>query len=610
MSEITTDKMTKEFEEQLNMGRWENYLRKMGIGLYIVTIIVEILMFFVLKYEGLIYQTMDKYIKSYMIKPILTNTLIMLVGSTVIKRMKDTNKKIYIYLIMLTLIFGDIVYVHNVFIVLYFIFCVPIFMTVIFQNPKLLDLITVISELLVAGVAIYVKVENRTVSRMEYFLPSIIIIMIVLLACRFIALQSIHLLQKQSRALENVTKQAMEARKIADESNQSKSVFLSNMSHEIRTPINAVLGLDEMIIRESSEDAIVDYAKDIRSSGKTLLSLVNDVLDFSKIEAGKLELVKVDYDVSSLVNDIVNMISSRAYDKGLSFQVEIQSDIPHLLYGDEIRIKQIIMNLLSNAVKYTEMGEVKLCISYRKNDEDSIVLSVMVRDTGKGIKKEDIDKLFTPFQRIEEKQNRNIEGTGLGMSITKQLLDLMDSRLEVESVYGLGSDFSFEIVQMVKDWSPIGNYEEAYRRLKNNEIKYKEKFKAPNASILVIDDTPLNIKVFKGLLKQTEIQIEEAYSGVEGIKKAAKQEYDMIFIDHMMPDIDGIEVLKRIKQDASFNSNKPMIALTANAVSGSREMYIAEGFSEYITKPIESDKLEKMLIRFLPEELVIMDGER
>lgn len=605
--------MNQSKEKQTNasydMGRWETYLRKMGIGLYILISVMEILMFFVMQQQGLIYGTVENYIKNYIVKPILISALIMFVGSRIIRLLKNPAKKSVIYMIMITMLFGNIVYIHNVFIVLYFIFCVPIFMTVIFQKPALLNTVTIISEFYVFSVAVYVNMTDKSVSRMEYFVPSIIIIMVVLVVCRFIALQSIRLLQKQSSELEDMTRQAVEARKLADESNQSKSRFLSNLSHEIRTPINAVLGLDEMIIRESNEEAIKDYAKDIQSSGKTLLSLVNDVLDISKIEAGKLELVKVDYNVSSFVNDIVNMISGKAYDKGLSFQVEIPEDMPHLLYGDEIRIKQIIMNLLSNAVKYTKMGEVKLCISYRKQDEDSIILSVMVRDTGKGIKQEDLEKLFMPFQRIEEKRNRNIEGTGLGMSITKQLLGLMDSRLVVDSVYGLGSDFSFEIVQTVKDWSPIGNYQEAYRKIKKQESTYRERFRAPDAKILIVDDTPLNVKVFKGLLKQTEVQIDEAYSGREGITKAQNEEYDILFIDHMMPDIDGIETLKQIQQSDGPNANKPMIALTANAVSGSREMYIREGFAEYITKPIEPDKLERMMLRFLPDNLVVLDKE-
>ncbi|MGN0438871.1 MAG: response regulator [Lachnospiraceae bacterium] len=605
--------MKQRKKEKINrvydMSQWETYLIRMGVGIYLLICFMEIAMFFVMQQQGLVYQSVGTYVLRYIVKPIVISTVILLSGIMITKLIKNMDRKIGIYMIMITMLFGNIVYIHNVFIVLYFIFCVPIFMTVIFQNPYLLNAITFLSEAYVLGVSLYVKSRDLTVSRMEYFVPSVIIIMVVLIVCRFIALQSIKLLQKQSGDLEDMTHQALEARRLADESNQSKSMFLSNLSHEIRTPINAVLGLDEMIIRESNEENIKDYAQDIRSSGKTLLSLVNDVLDISKIEAGKLELVKVDYDVSSFINDIVNMISGKVYDKGLSFQLEIKDDIPHLLYGDEIRIKQIIMNLLSNAVKYTNMGEVKLCMSCQKMDDEHIMLSVMVRDTGKGIKKEDMDKLFAPFERIEEQQNRNIEGTGLGMSITKQLLALMDSQLVVESVYGLGSDFSFEIIQTVRDWSPIGDYQKAYQKLKKQEGTYKEFFKAPDAKILVVDDTPLNIKVFKGLLKKTEVQIDEAYSGKDGIKMAEKEAYDILFIDHMMPDIDGIETLKRIKQAGGVNANKPMIALTANAVSGSREMYLKEGFAEYITKPIEADKLEKTIIRFLPETLVKTEEE-
>lgn len=280
---------------------------------------------------------------------------------------------------------------------------------------------------------------------------------------------SIDVLNDRTKELIKATMEAQEARKLADASNHSKTVFLSSMSHEIRTPINAVLGLDEMIIRESSEDVIKDYAMDVRSSGKALLALVNDVLDFSKIESGKLDLMIVTYDVSSMINDLVNMIANRASEKNLKFKVEVSKEIPHLLAGDEVRIKQIVINLLTNAVKYTDRGEVKLCVDYEKLNETQIKLKFLVRDTGKGIKKEDQDKLFVPFERLEKERNRNIEGTGLGMTIIESLLSLMDSKLEVESVYGLGSDFSFGIVQHVEDWTPVGDYEENYRQVKERE---------------------------------------------------------------------------------------------------------------------------------------------
>ena len=287
--------------------------------------------------------------------------------------------------------------------------------------------------------------------------------------------------------------------------NEAKSSFLSNMSHEIRTPINAVLGMNEMILRECEDKNILEYSNSIMTAGNTLLGLINDILDFSKIESGKMEIIAVDYDLSTVINDLVTMIQSKADSKGLSLALDISSDTPKMLSGDEVRIKQIITNLLTNAVKYTEKGCVKFCIKFEKipNDPENVFLDISVSDTGIGIKKEDMEKLFTEFDRIEEERNRKIEGTGLGMSITKRLLEMMGSSLEVESVYGMGSKFSFRLKQKVVVWNELGDYETAYKEALDNRKKYREKFKAPTAEILVVDDTPVNLLVFRNLLKQT-----------------------------------------------------------------------------------------------------------
>lgn len=590
--------------------KWIKSLRLISIGLYIAVILLEGGMYFVLRSQNLIYQSTADYLWSYFLKPVLISTAIVAVGATIIQITKKEVVKKYTQLIMITLMFGNVAYIHGVFLVAMVVFCIPIFLTVVFQDKKLLNVITILSELIVLRIAVHGFVTGHGAGRNEYFLPSVIIAMVLLFACRCIAGVSITVLNDRNAALQQATLEAQEAREQAELANQGKTIFLSNMSHEIRTPINAVLGLDEMIIRESEEETIRDYAMDIKSSGKSLLALVNDVLDFSKIESGKLELVNTEYDVSSVINDLVNMISARAIGKGLSFMVDVKPEVPHLLFGDEVRIKQIILNLLTNAVKYTDEGTVTLTIDYSKVDNEKIKLLVSVKDTGKGIKEADMEKLFVPFERIEEKRNRNIEGTGLGMSITKQLLSLMDSELQVDSVYGKGSNFTFEIIQGVRDWKAIGNYQEAYRRQKSLAIKYKEQFRAPKARILVVDDTVINLKVFSGLLKKTEVMIDEAHSGAECLNFVSENDYHIIFIDHMMPDMDGIETLRRIKEmDSSKNSVVPTIALTANATSGSREFYLKSGFTEYLTKPIEPLKLEQMLIRFLPEELVELTEE-
>ncbi|MCR5403651.1 MAG: response regulator [Butyrivibrio sp.] len=392
-------------------------------------------------------------------------------------------------------------------------------------------------------------------------------------------------------------------KEVADRANEAKSRFLASMSHEIRTPINAVLGMDEMILRESNEKNIRAYAADIKSAGQTLLSLINDILDLSKVEEGKMEIIPVSYDLSILINDLVNIIRGRAVKKGLKFTVQADEGIPRMLIGDEIRIRQCAMNLLTNAVKYTEKGEVKLKISYNKEDSDHILLHFSVSDTGIGMKEEDMENLFSPYKRIEEKRNRTIEGTGLGMSITRQLLELMGGSLNVHSEYGVGSEFSFKICQEVSRWEELGDYAARLDELSQSAYEYRELFHAPDARILVVDDTEMNLVVIKGLLKKTEIHIDTALSGKEAIKLAADTHYDVIFIDHMMPDMDGVETLSNIRKEGK-SCKSPAVALTANAVSGAREMYLEAGFTDYLSKPVDGLRLEEMLLKLLPAEKV------
>ncbi|ORT99610.1 sensory box histidine kinase/response regulator [Anaerovibrio sp. JC8] len=398
----------------------------------------------------------------------------------------------------------------------------------------------------------------------------------------------------------------------AEQASQAKSEFLSNMSHEIRTPINAVLGMNELILRECEDENILSYAENVRSSGNTLLGLINDILDFSKIEAGKIDIIPVDYDLSSTLNDMVVMIHNRADDKGLAFNVNFDSNIPKQLFGDEVRIKQVITNILTNAVKYTETGSVTFSVGFDRceDDPDCIILHVKVKDTGIGIKPEDMEKLFSKFERIEEKRNRNIEGTGLGMTITKNLLDMMGSYLQVESTYGVGSTFFFDLRQKVGKWVPLGDYRTSVNVLLKEHKKYKEKFTAPDANVLVVDDNSMNLTVFKSLLKRTKIKIDTADSGDEALQMTKSKMYDMIFLDHMMPGKDGIETLHEIKEQAEgLNDCTVSVCLTANAVSGAREQYIAAGFDNYLTKPIHPSKLEDMLMAYLPGDKLIISEE-
>ena len=400
-----------------------------------------------------------------------------------------------------------------------------------------------------------------------------------------------------------VTEDLWKLSKKANAANEAKSAFLSSMSHEIRTPINAVLGMDEMILRESEEENTLEYAENIRVAGNTLLGLVNDILDFSKIEAGKMELVEAEYETASTLHDLVTMISLRAENKGLALKTEIDKELPTLLYGDEVRLKQVITNILTNAVKYTEEGSVTLSVKAEKKDEEHIKLTVHVKDTGIGIKEEDIPKLFSAFERIEEERNRNIEGTGLGMNITNRLLSMMDSELSVSSVYGEGSDFYFTVVQKVLSWKPIGDMDQAWKTSVQSREKYQAGFTAPKAEILAVDDTAMNLTVLKGLLKPQKIKIDTASSGEECLEMITQKKYDIIFLDHRMPKMDGIETRERMDGLlGNKNQETPVIALTANAVSGANEEYLRAGFTDYLTKPINTNELEKMLRTYLPEE--------
>ena len=396
------------------------------------------------------------------------------------------------------------------------------------------------------------------------------------------------------------------AREEANRANQVKSDFLANMSHEIRTPINAILGFDEMILRESSDPDTLACAGNIRSSGRTLLSIVNDILDFSKIEAGKMEISPTEYDTARILWELVQEITPRAEAKGLYIRCEVDEALPRRLFGDDVRIRQILTNLLTNAVKYTEKGGVTFCVrlmdaSAPPSGEASLFFSV--RDTGYGIRPEDREKLFRAFERVDGQRTRSIEGTGLGLPITVRCLELMGSSLEFESEVGVGSDFHFVLRQGVADATPMGSFREAVAAAAQPAEVYRESFTAPDARILVVDDVELNLKVFAGLLKNTQLRIDMAAGGREAIEKLHASVYDCVFLDHQMPGMDGLETLERIRADAGIRSEgMPIIALTANAIAGAREMYLSRGFSDYLTKPIDGLSLSAMLRKWLPQD--------
>ena len=416
-------------------------------------------------------------------------------------------------------------------------------------------------------------------------------------------------LSATKKVAEEAKEEAEKAKEIAQNANRSKSDFLANMSHEIRTPINAVLGMDEMILRDCEDSQILEYAEDIKRAGGMLLSLINDILDFSKIESGKMDIIPVDYDLGILLNETVEMVRPRANEKSLELVMEISPDTPTHLNGDEVRIRQIITNILTNAIKYTNKGKVTLTVSGKQLSEEKTELYVSVKDTGIGIRKEDIGHLFESFTRVEESRNRNIEGTGLGLSITMRLLNLMGSRLEVDSTYGEGSDFYFYLEQQRKDDKVVGEDIKIYcQNAKGKKGELSNDFYIPDARLLVVDDNKGNLKVFKGLLKNNNMQIDTAMSGKECLELMKENHYHIVFLDHLMPDMDGVETLNQAKMlKNSKSQDAVMIVLTANAVAGAREKFLQEGFDDYLSKPISLPLLKEMILKYLPNELIMYD---
>lgn len=395
----------------------------------------------------------------------------------------------------------------------------------------------------------------------------------------------------------------------AETAANSKSAFLANISHEIRTPLNAILGMNELVLRESRQPHIKEYAMYIKNSGKSLLTIISDILDLSKIESGKVYLVNENYSLSSLVEDVERSIQKRIMEKGLELKIYVEPELHENLKGDEVRIKQIIMNLLTNAVKYTEKGEVRLYITGTVVDNKQD-LTIEVSDTGIGMRGEDMDKLFTNFERLDLKRNRSVEGTGLGLPITKNLLVAMGGDITVSSVYGEGSTFTATVGQEIVNEEQIGDYRKKYKEKLHHEVRYHESFHAEDARILVVDDNEVNLKIVVGLAKNTKLQVDTALSAAEGLKLIRQHSYQLLLIDHMMPEMDGIEMLQHVKtMDGGIYKDIPAVAITANALSGAKQTYLDAGFCGYLSKPIDPERFEQIIKDNLPQEYVTECGD-
>lgn len=507
------------------------------------------------------------------------------------------------YIMVLTVVFmcTVVAVTHYVFPITMTAFVIPVLMSVVFGNNRMTAATAASCSVCVILTGIWRNIDGTDTDR--YYVVQEVVISLGIIFMSLIVAEIVNsLITEQNHRLLDALRKEKRSQQEAEAANMAKSSFLANMSHEIRTPINAILGMNEMILREEKDPAIRGYAGNIQASGNSLLSIVSDVLDISKIESGKLEIIPVDYEVNSLISDCCNMAAGRAKAKELELLVECADNVPMKLCGDETHIRQIIMNLLTNAVKYTEKGTVKLIVSGRFTD-GGFVLKVDVSDTGIGIAEENLPQLFTQFQRFDLQRNRNIEGTGLGLSIVKRLCDLMSGTITARSVLGSGSTFTVELPQKVVDSTPCGGVNLNYSA--GAEHEYHHSFEAPEAKILAVDDLPVNLLVIANLLKETRIKIDTAGSGRECLDKCSQQKYDLILMDHMMPEMDGVQTFEKLHGDKSSpNFETPVIILTANALAGMREQYMDVGFADYVSKPVRGAKLEEAIRRNLPESLI------
>ena len=507
------------------------------------------------------------------------------------------------YIMVLTVVFmcTVVAVTHYVFPITMTAFVIPVLMSVVFGNNRMTAATAASCSVCVILTGIWRNIDGTDTDR--YYVVQEVVISLGIIFMSLIVAEIVNsLITEQNHRLLDALRKEKRSHQEAEAANMAKSSFLANMSHEIRTPINAILGMNEMILREEKDPAIRGYAGNIQASGNSLLSIVSDVLDISKIESGKLEIIPVDYEVNSLISDCCNMAAGRAKAKELELLVECADNVPMKLCGDETHIRQIIMNLLTNAVKYTEKGTVKLIVSGRFTD-GGFVLKVDVSDTGIGIAEENLPQLFTQFQRFDLQRNRNIEGTGLGLSIVKRLCDLMSGTITARSVLGSGSTFTVELPQKVVDSTPCGGVNLNYSA--GAEHEYHHSFEAPEAKILAVDDLPVNLLVIANLLKETRIKIDTAGSGRECLDKCSQQKYDLILMDHMMPEMDGVLTFEKLHGDKSSpNFETPVIMLTANALAGMREQYMDVGFADYVSKPVRGAKLEEAIRRNLPESLI------
>ena len=582
--------------------KWNRLFYQLDCIFVIVNFLLACPFFIFLGKEALIDPSIRKYVLQQLLPSVL-NVIILLAAAALRKHLPETDIRqnaIPVYtMLLINLVVSTI---SHIFFITLGIFCIPICMTTVYNNQKMCRTVTFIGlgGIMIALIRLFM--QATTVEERQLVFPQGLIAVCILLTLGKVAQTAVYMTEGQKQKLIRFAMDIKEEQRRAEAANEAKSIFLANMSHEIRTPINAILGMNEMILRENRNEQIEEYAMNIDSAGSSLLYLVNDVLDISKIESGKLEIVENIYELSSFIHDCYNMVAEKAQKKGLELTVSCHPQLPSKLKGDESRLRQVVTNLLSNAAKYTEKGSISLSFDSSEQNRQ-MMLVITVKDTGIGISEENMKNLFTQFTRFDMEKNRNIEGTGLGLALAKRLIDLMQGTIEMQSTYGAGTTVTVTVPQQIVDSAPVGDFHRNYSSAADKGRQYQQRFEAPDAKILVVDDVKVNLKVIVGLLKSTKIKADTASSGRECLEMITQTAYDLIFMDHMMPEMDGVETYAEMKKlENSLNKDTPVIMLTANAITGIREQFLQAGFTDYLSKPVSGEKLENLILKYLPKD--------